>query len=199
MSEGKKSALERLEVLESDVKKIAEFTEQAHTALTNMSKAIAQLQSLSSATTKKLDSTHSISTELAKGLTGLVGVLEDSGVVDTKAILNKVLKLNEEAKILEEKQALEAGLLVESDQVGDQSLVVVRQTTPSGDTVTLREHVHLSMYDEESKAKLLDKKVGDAVDLDDGSGILHVLAVFNFVEKGGVEVSSAPAEESGEG
>lgn len=162
--ENKKTATERLEVLENTSNNII----QAIQPLANMAQDLMALREAVRLLNNKLDAA-------IKSI--------NAGTALTDENLNQIMTDNN-AKELQDKvtKMVNDGLLTASDTVAKDSFVVINEADPSGKIVNPRMQFLLSaLTNEEVRGKLDGAKVGSNILIGDKGGSLNVLEAYNIV------------------
>lgn len=180
--ENKKTATERLEVLENTANSII----QAIQPLANMAQDLMALREALKLLNNKLDA-------VVKSV--------NAGTALTDENLNQIMTDNN-AKELQEKVAkmVSDGLLASAESVGKDSFVVINEADGTGKVVNPRMQFLLSaLQNEEIRAKLEGSKVGDNISVGDKGGSLNVLETYSIVipqAPAAASDSAAPASEA---
>jgi regulator of replication initiation timing len=179
--ENKKTATERLEILENTVNSII----QAVQPLANMAQDLMGLREAVKLLNNKLDA-------VVKSV--------NAGTALTDENLSQIMTENN-AKELQDKVAkmVNDGLLASADTIGKESFVVINEQDSTGKVVNPRMQFLLSaLQNEEIRSKLEGAKVGTNIPVGDKGGSLNVLEAYNIVVPQQAEASSesTPATEA---
>jgi hypothetical protein len=172
--ENKKTATERLEVLENTVNNII----QAVQPLANMSQDLMSLREAVKLLNNKLDA-------VVKCL--------NTGTQLTDENLGQVMTENN-ARDLQDKvtKMVSDGLLASTDTIGKDSFVVINEQDESGKIINPRMQFLLSaLQNDEIRGKLEGAKTGTNIPVGDKGGSLNVLEAYNIVTP---QAPEAPAE-----
>jgi len=162
--ENKKTASERLEILENTVNSVI----QAVQPLANMAQDLMALREAVKLLNNKLDA---------------VVKCTNSGTALTDENIGQVMTENN-AKELEDKvtKMVSDGLLEATDTVGKESFVVINEQDSDGKIINPRMQFLLSaLTNEEVRGKLEGAKVGANLPVGDKGGSLNVLEAYNIV------------------
>ena len=183
--ENKKTATERLELLENTVNSII----QAIQPLANMSQDLMGLREATKLLNNKLDA-------VVKSI--------NAGTQLTDENLGQIMTDNN-AKELQDRvtKMVSDGLLAASDTVGKDSFVVINEQDESGKIVNPRMQFLLSaLQNDEIRGKLEGAKTGTNIAVGDKGGSLNVLEAYNIVVPQAPEATQdatdAPAETAAE-
>jgi hypothetical protein len=163
-TENKKTATERLEILENTVNNII----QAVQPLANMAQDLMALREAVKLLNNKLDA---------------VVKCTNAGTPLTDENLGQVMTDNN-AKDLQDKvtKMVSDGLLAATDTIGADSFVVINEQDTDGKVVNPRMQFLLSaLQNEEIRGKLDGAKVGANIPVGDKGGSLNVLEAYNIV------------------
>ena len=163
-SENKKTATERLEVLENTAQSLI----QAIQPLANMAQDLMSLREAVKLLNNKLDA-------VVKCVT--------AGTALTDENIGQIMTDNN-AKELQDKVAkmVSDGLLAATDTVAKESFVVVNEVDADGKVLNPRMQFLLSaLQNEEIRGKLEGSKVGANIPVGDKGGSLNVLEAYNIV------------------
>lgn len=176
--ENKKTATERLELLENTVNSII----QAVQPLGNMSQDLMGLREAVKLLNNKLDAVvKSINTGTQLTDENLGQIMTDNNAKELEGRVSKMVS---------------DGLLASSDTVGKDSFVVINEQDESGKIVNPRMQFLLSaLQNDEIRGKLEGAKVGTNIAVGDKGGSLNVLEAYNIVTPQAAEAASeAPTE-----
>ncbi len=171
-TENKKTATERLEILENTVNSII----QAIQPLANMAQDLMAIREATKLLNNKLDA-------VVKSI--------NAGTALTDENLGQLMTENN-AKELQDKvtKMVTDGLLAATDTIGKDSFVVISESDETGKVVNPRMQFLLSaLQNEEIKAKLEGATVGTNIPVGDKGASLNVLEAYNIV----VPQTQAPA------
>jgi regulator of replication initiation timing len=174
--ENKKTATERLEVLENTANSII----QAIQPVANMAQDLMSLREAVKLLNNKLDS-------VVKAI--------NAGTALTDENLNAIMTDNN-AKELQDKvtKMVSDGLLVTTDTITKDSFVVINEQDGTGKIVNPRMQFLLSaLNNEEVRAKLDGAKVGDNIALGDKGGSLNVLEAYSIAAQQPAPAADAAA------
>ncbi len=174
-TENKKTATERLEILENTVNSII----QAVQPLANMAQDLMGLREAVKLLNNKLD----VTIKCINSGTQLTDENLSQGMTENNAkdLQDKVTKM------------VSDGLLAATDTIGKDSFVVINEQDDSGKIVNPRMQFLLSaLQNEEIRGKLEGATVGSNIPVGDKGGSLNVLEAYNIV------VPQAPAAETAE-
>ena len=179
--ENKKTATERLEVLENTVNSII----QAIQPLANMAQDLMALREATKLLNNKLDA-------VVKSI--------NAGTALTDENLGQLMTENN-AKELQDKvtKMVTDGLLAATDTVSKDSFVVISEADETGKIVNPRMQFLLSaLQNEEIKAKLEGATVGANIPVGDKGASLNVLEAYNIVvpQAQATEATDAPASDA---
>lgn len=179
--ENKKTATERLEILENTVNSII----QAIQPLANMAQDLMGLREAVKLLNNKLDA-------VVKSI--------NAGTALTDENLSQLMTENN-ANELQEKvtKMVGDGLLAATDTIGKESFVVINEQDSDGKIVNPRMQFLLSaLQNEEIRGKLEGAKVGTNIPVGDKGGSLNVLEAYNIVvpQQAEATAEAAPATES---
>ncbi len=176
--ENKKTATERLELLENTVNSII----QAIQPLANMAQDLMGLREATKLLNNKLDS-------VVKAL--------NAGTALTDENIGQLMTANN-AKDLQDKvtKMVSDGVLTATDTIGKDSFVVISESDASGMVVNPRMQFLLSaLQNEEVRGKLEGAKVGTSISVGDKGGNINVLEAYNIAAPQG-EAAAAPAADA---
>jgi hypothetical protein len=154
-----KSALERIEALESTLPQVISGVNQAF---------------------NNFDQNLSSMKELLEALVHLTGETQVQSVVES----TRELRAKEQAAAMESavKQAVQEGRLVPTETIGEKSLVVGKETKADGTVLGAgRTQLAFSSVKQEFREALSGKGVGFVMDLPEGAKF-EVFEVYNFVD-----------------
>jgi hypothetical protein len=172
--ENKKTATERLEILENTVQNII----QAVQPVANIAQDLMGLREAVKLLNNKLDST-------IKALNTGIPLTEEN--IKQFMVDNNVKELQEKVS-----KMVNDGLLVSTNTVGKDSFVVISEIDASGKVVNPRAQFLLSaLQNEEIRSKLEGSTVGATLSVGDKGGALNVLEAYN------ISTPQAPMDEAG--
>lgn len=177
--ENKKTATERLELLENTVNNII----QAIQPLANMAQDLMALREATKLLNNKLDSVvKCVNTNTALTEENIGQVMTDNNAKDLQEKVTKMIG---------------DGLLSAADTVSKDSFVVINEADETGKIVNPRMQFLLAaLNNEEIRGKLDGAKVGTNISVGDKGGSLNVLEAYNIVVPQAPE--SAPTAEATE-
>ena len=176
-NENKKTATERLEVLENTAQNII----QAIQPLANMAQDLMALREAVKLLNNKLDA-------VVKAIT--------AGTALTDENLGQLMTENN-AKELQDKvtKMVSDGLLAATDTISKDTFVVINEQDGSGKIVNPRMQFFLSaLNNDEIRSKLDGAKVGSNISVGDKGGSLNILEAYNIVTPQAVTDAAANVE-----
>jgi hypothetical protein len=132
---------------------------------------------------------------LSKTLAAIISELSDSKVLNQNAVMVRLRKSDEAADKARIEQLIELKMISPSEEVSQDSLIVVSQefNLKSGETDLVAEYrsfeLSSPMVEEEVKKSYIGKKIGEVVELSLEEGTLKtkILETYNYVQSASVE------------
>lgn len=178
------TASQKLELMQ---KQLSELTE-GFNAMVEANQTIAiQMGSMALALDGEIKRNNTLRAELG----ALIDIVSEGGSISRAEVKERVIQAGVASMKARLDDLIAKGLMVATDEVAADSLIVAQQVDREGNIVDRRLQVLLSSLEPETQLKILSKKAGETVDLGEDDPLLYILEIYKDVS----EQVAAPAEQ----
>lgn len=199
-----KSAIERLEDLEKSIASNVAFQEgvlssfkQAEDVINKLSKQVEQLYRSAYTTqvlTEELKNISSLTNFLSESVVAMIMALNEKQIVSETELRSKVDENKSDKRLKQEASLIEKGFLKEVEISERDSLLVIQQIGPSGETQVGRDHLNLQVVEDKFAEKFVGLKVGDSVSMDEGLSV-KILRILKPAEVANIDIPEESPEQ----